>query len=197
MIKRLRSLGAVPIFPSVLAAGALLMGLPWLKIILLGLLAVGMTGLCALFLSPKEEEPLPAGWNREMRNIKRALKKIKNLTVYRRGHEILTDLTQCQTALPFLSSGAQREIAEYYLPTFSKYFAAYATFEECNEGNATILTTMEQMEGALGEIADRFREVCDRNDRTTALNIHAETSLLTKKLNVGGSDHEPRSSEIQ
>lgn len=197
MIKSLRSLGAVPVFPSVLAVGALILGLPWLRILLLGLLAVGMTGLCALFLAPKEESGLPAGWSREMRNIKRAVKRIKNRTVYRRGHEILTDLTQCQSGLPFLPSMALREVAEYYLPTFSKYFSAYATFEECNEGNPTILATMEQMEQSLGQIADSFRKVCDRNERTATLNIQAETSLLSKKLNTGDGEYEIQRPESQ
>ena len=188
MLKRLRALGSVPIFPTVLILGALLLGLPWLRILLLGLLAVGLTGLCALFLYPKEEPTVPGKWHRELRAIRRTLEKIKNRTVYRRGHEILTELKQCENTLPFMSTAARREITDYYLPTFSKYFSAYATFEECNAGNPSILATMEQMETSLGQIAENFRKICDRNDRTTALNIHAETALLSKKLR-GGEDH--------
>lgn len=196
-MKRLRTLGSAPVFPSVLALGALLMGLPWLRILLLGLLAVGLTGLCALSLHPKEATDLPSGWRRNLRGLKRTLERIKNRTVYRCGHEILTELKQCESGLPYLSSAARREITDYYLPTFSKYFSSYATFEECNEGNPVILATMEQMESALEQIADSFRKICDRNDRTTALTIHAETALLSKKLKGGEELRDRPSTEPQ
>ena len=49
-------------------------------------------------------------------------------------------------------------------------------------GNPSILATMEQMERSLEQIADGFRKTCDRNDRTTELNLRAETALLSKKL---------------
>lgn len=182
MFKRFRFLGSVPVFPAALAVGALLLGLPWLKILLLGLLAVGLTLLCALFLAPKNEEDLPSNWNRNLRKFRRILDKIQNRTVFRRGQEILTELKQCRSALPFLTPSARREITDYYFPTFLKFFNAYETFEECNEGNPSVLATMEQMEKSLEQIAESFRKVCDRNDRTTELNLRAETALLTKKL---------------
>ena len=182
MFKRFRFLGSIPVFPAALAVGALLLGLPWLKILLLGLLAVGLTLLCALFLAPKNEAEIPANWNRDLRKFRRILDKIQNRTVTRRGQEILAELKQCRSALPFLTKSARREITDYYLPTFLKFFNAYETFEESNCGNPSILATMEQMERSLEQIADGFRKTCDRNDRTTELNLRAETALLSKKL---------------
>ncbi|MBP3300604.1 MAG: hypothetical protein J6M34_03780 [Clostridia bacterium] len=182
MFKRFRFLGSIPVFPAALAVGALLLGLPWLKILLLGLLAVGLTLLCALFLAPKNEAEIPANWNRDLRKFRRILDKIQNRTVTRRGQEILAELKQCRSALPFLTKSARREITDYYLPTFLKFFNAYETFEESNGGNPSILATMEQMERSLEQIADGFRKTCDRNDRTTELNLRAETALLSKKL---------------
>ena len=195
MLKRFRPLGSVPVFPSVLAAGALLLGLPWLKILLLGLLAIGLTGLCALFLCPKKDSAVPSGWNRNLRNLKRDLDRIKNRTVSRSGEEIFSELKRCRGDFPHLSPAERREITEYYLPTFLKYFSAYATFEECNEGNPSVLATMEQMETSLGQISDGFRAVCDRNSRATALHLRAEASLLSKKLSEGGNDIVRQSSE--
>jgi len=183
MFRRLRALGSVPLFPTVLALGALLMGLPWLKILLLGLLAACITGLCALLLLPKRESGLPAGWHRNLRSLRRTVERIRNPAVARRGQEILTDLRQCRNGLALLPSTACREITEYYLPTFLKYFSAYATFEECHEGNPSVLATMEQMEHSLEGIGESFRRVCDRNDRQAALNLKAEQTLLEKKLN--------------
>lgn len=184
MLKRFSALGSIPVFPAVLALGALILGLPCLKILLLGFLAVGLTLLSALLLSPRSSEAVPLNWRRELRKLRRTVEKIKNRSVYRNGHDILTELKQCETSLPFLSSSARQEITEYYLPAFSKYFTAYATFEECNEGNPSILSTMAQMEESLEQIASNFRKACDRNDRTAALNIHAQTAVLSKKLDL-------------
>ena len=128
MFKRFRFLGSIPVFPAALAVGALLLGLPWLKILLLGLLAVGLTLLCALFLAPKNEAEIPANWNRDLRKFRRILDKIQNRTVTRRGQEILAELKQCRSALPFLTKSARREITDYYLPTFLKFFNAYETW---------------------------------------------------------------------
>lgn len=182
MLKRLRVWGAIPIFPAILVFGALILGLPWLKTLLLGLLAAGGTGLSAVILYPREDPAIPPDWRKDMKQLKRTVEKIKNRAIYRGGHEIVTELKQCENSLPFLSQSARREITEYYLPTFSKYFSAYATFEECNEGNPAVLATMAQMEQSIGEIAKNFRKTCDRNDRTASLHINAETAVLTKKL---------------
>ena len=194
MFKRFRFLGSAPVFPAILALGALFLGLPWLKILLLGLLALGLTLLAALILSPRQDDDLPVGWNRDLRKLRRVLEKIKNRTVSRRGQEILSELKQCRSGLPFLPQSARQEITDYYLPTFLKYFTAYGTFEECNEGNPSILATMEQMETSLEQISDSFRKVCDRNDRAAELRFRAETSLLSKKLNIGESQDEQSSS---
>ncbi len=184
MLKPLRILCALPVFPAILVFGAWILGLPCVKILLLGLLAVGATALCIVLLYPRRELPIPKNWKQDLRQLQRKIEKIKNKSVYRSGHEILTELKQCQTNFPFLTPSARREITEYYLPTFARYFTAYATFEEFNEGNTSILETMQQMEISLKQIAESFRKVCDRNDRTAALNIHAETAVLSKKLNA-------------
>ncbi len=183
MWKRLRVWGAVPVFPGILILGAMVLGLPWIRILLLGLLAAGGTALCWVLLCPREDPAVPGDWRRDLKRLRRTVERIRNRTVYRGGHQILTELKQCENSLPFLSQSARREITEYYLPTFLKYFTAYATFEECNEGNLSVLATMGQMEQAIGEIAENFRKTCDRNDRTASLNIHAETAVLYKKLN--------------
>ncbi|MBO5248636.1 MAG: hypothetical protein J6B54_05035 [Clostridia bacterium] len=182
-MKRLRVLGAAPVFPAVLILGGMMLGLAWKKILLLGLLALGLTVLCAVLLYPRQDPAVPTGWHRDLRLLKKRVERIKNRSIYRGGHDILTELKQCESSLPFLSQGARREITEYYLPTFLKYFTAYATFEECNEGNPSVLATMSQMEQAMEEIAANFRKACDKNDRTASLNINAETALLYKKLN--------------
>ena len=184
MWKRIRPWCGAPVFPGVLILGALILKLPWIKCACLGLLAAAATALAVLLLSPREEPAVPRGWRKDLKQLKRRVEKIKNKTVYRGGREILTELKQCETALPFLSQGARREITEYYLPTFAKYFDAYATFEECNEGNPSVLNTMAQMEDTIGEIAANFRKTCDRNDKTAALNVRAETAVLFKKLNT-------------
>lgn len=189
MLKRLRVLGAVPIFPGVLILGALILGFSWVKVLLLGLLAVGATILCAVLLYPKQDPAVPNGWHRDLKLLRRTVEKIKNRSIYRGGHDVITELKQCENSLPFLSQAARREITEYYLPTFLKYFTAYATFEECNEGNPSVLATMSQMEQAMGEIAANFRKTCDRNDRTASMNINAETAVLYKKLNRQEADH--------
>lgn len=183
MLKRLRVLGAIPIFPGILILGAMILGFPLVKILFLGLFALVSTLLCAVILYPKEDPTIPGSWYRDLKQLRRTVEKIKNRTVYRGGHDIVTELKQCENSLPFLSQSARREITEYYLPTFLKYFTAYATFEECNEGNPSVLATMKQMEQAMEEIAINFRKTCDRNDRTASLNVHAETALLYKKLN--------------
>ena len=183
MWKRLRVLGAIPLFPGVLIFGAMILGFNWVKILLLGLLALGITLLCAVLLYPKQDPEIPKDWYQNLRLLKRRVEKIKNRAIYRGGNEIITELKQCQNSLPFLSPSARREITEYYLPTFLKYFTAYATFEECNEGNPSVLATMSQMEQAIGEISVNFRKTCDKNDQTARLNLHAQTSLLYKKLN--------------
>lgn len=182
-MKRLRVLGAAPVFPAVLILGGMMLGLAWKKILLLGLLALGLTVLCAVLLYPRQDPAVPAGWHRDLRLLKKTVERIKNRSIYRGGNDVLTELKQCESNLPFLSRAARREITEYYLPTFLKYFTAYATFEECNEGNSSVLATMSQMEQAMEEIAANFRKTCDKNDRTASLNIHAETALLYKKLN--------------
>ena len=120
MFKRMRTAFCIPVFPAVLIFGALLMGFPWLRVLLLGLLAVGLTALCAVLLFPREDPAVPEGWRRDLRRIKKTLERIKNRTVCRRGNEILTELKQCETSLPFLPSAARREITDYYLPTFAK-----------------------------------------------------------------------------
>ena len=181
MWKRLRPLGAIPVFPSVLILGALILGFDWIKILLLGLLALGGSLLCAVVLFPKQDPAIPKDWNQNLRLLRRRVEKIQNKAVFRGGCDVLTELKQCQNSLPFLSQSARREITEYYLPTFLQYFTAYATFEECNEGNPSILATMNQMERSIEEIALNFRKICDKNDRTALLNLHAQTSLLHKK----------------
>ena len=183
MWKRLRILGAIPLFPCVLIFGAMILGFDWSKVLLLGLLALGVTLLCGVLLYPRQDPEIPRDWRQNLKHLQRNVEKIKNRTVYRGGHQIITELKQCQSSLPFLSPAARREITEYYLPTFLKYFTSYATFEECNEGNPSILATMKQMEEAMEEIAENFRKACDRNDQTVRLNVHAQTSLLYKKLN--------------
>lgn len=177
---------SAPVFPAVLALGALILRLPILRILGLGLLAVTATALCAMLLSPKEEENLPSGWRRELRRMKRTVEKIRNRSVARGGREILTELVQCEATLPYLSAAARREITEYYLPTFSRYVTAYRTFEECNEGNPAILETMAQMERAMEELAESFRNACKRNEQTASLHLKAETAVLHKKLNARG-----------
>ena len=188
MFRRFRALGSVPVFPAVLGIGALLLGLPWLRILLLGLLAACATGVCALLLAPRTEEEGSAAMQRPLRRLRRTVEGIRNPTVARRGQEILADLKQCRNGLALLPSSAKEEITEYFLPTFLKYFTAYATFEECNGGDASVLATMEQMEGSLEEIAENFRKLCDRNDRRAALDLKAEQALLRKKLNPEGFD---------
>lgn len=183
MWKKLKVWFSLPVYPLILTAGALILGLPWGKILLLGLLAAAGTALSVLILFPREDPAVPAGWQRDLRRLKRTVERIRNRTVYRGGQEILTELKQCRNTLPFLPQSARREITEYYLPTFEKYFEAYATFEECNEGNPSVLNTMAQMERSIGEIAENFRKTCDRNDRTATLNVTAEASVLAKKLN--------------
>ncbi len=183
MWKQLRVLGAIPIFPCVLIFGGIILGFDWIKVLLLGLLALGITLLCAVLLYPKRNPEIPKDWHHNLRLLRRRVEKIKNRAIYRGGNEILTELKQCQNSIPFLTPSARREITEYYLPTFLKYFTAYATFEECNEGNPSVLATMSQMEHSIGEIAANFRKTCDKNDRTASLNLHAQTSLLYKKLN--------------
>ncbi len=188
MFKRFKTLGAVPVFPGVLILGALILGVDWLKILLLGLLAAGLTVLCAVLLYPKEAPEIPGGWRKDLKTLKKTVEKIQNRPIYRGGHEVLTELKQCENSLPYLSPSARREITEYYLPTFLKYFSAYATFEECNEGNPSVLATMEQMEQSIGEIAENFRKTCDRNDRTASLHLTAEQAVLQKKLRGEMSD---------
>lgn len=183
MGKRLRVLGAIPVYPVGLILGAMILGFPWVKILLLGLLSLGITLLCAVILYPKQDPAIPGSWHRDLRQLRRTVEKIKNRTVSRGGHDVTAELKQCENSLPFLSRSARREITEYYLPTFLKYFTAYATFEECNEGNPSILATMAQMEQAMEDIAANFRKTCDRNDQTVRLNVHAETAVLYKKLN--------------
>ncbi len=183
MLKRLRILGAVPVFPGVLILGAMILGVPWLKILLLGLLAAGGTALCAILLYPREDPAIPRDWRRDLKKLRQTVNKIKNRTLFRGGNDVITELRQCENSLPFLPPSARREITEYYLPTFLKYFSAYATFEECNEGNPSVLATMDQMERAVEEIAANFRKTCDRNDRTVSLNLGAERAVLCKKLN--------------
>lgn len=185
-MKRFRSLASLPLFPLILAVGALLLGIPWLKLLLLGLLAACATGLCALILHPKEDPTVPETWKRDLRRMRRTLERIKNPTVARRGREILSALRQCEPGLPYLSATSRREITEYYLPTFSQYLSSYATFEECNEGNPSVLATMEQMKRSLDQIAESFRRTCDRNDRAADLSIRAQTAVLSKKL--GGEE---------
>ncbi len=189
MVKRLRVLGAVPIFPGVLILGALILGVDWLKILLLGLLAFGLTALGVLLLYPKTPPEIPDGWRHDLRALKKTVERIKNRPIYRGGHEILTELKQCENNLPYLSQSARREVTEYYLPTFLKYFSAYATFEECNEGNPSVLATMKQMEESIEEIAEHFRKACDRNDKTASLHLTAEQAVLQKKLR-GEADHD-------
>lgn len=188
MLKRLRSWCSVPVFPAILALGSLFLGIPVGKTLLLGLLAAGATALCAVLLLPKEDSAIPTDWRKDLKQLQRTVERIKNRSIYRGGHEILTELKQCENSLPFLSQAARREITEYYLPTFGKYFSAYATFEECNEGNPSVLATMAQMERSMEEIAENFRKTCDKNDRTASLNLSAETAVLTKKLNIREAD---------
>lgn len=190
MFKRFRFLGSIPVFPAALAVGALLLGLPWLKILLLGLLAVGLTLLCALFLAPKNEAEIPANWNRDLRKFRRILDKIQNRTVTRRGQEILAELKQCRSALPFLTKSARREITDYYLPTFLKFFNAYETFEESNGGNPSILATMEQMERSLEQIADGFRKTLGRKGIPCSLPTRCSmvwNSLRLRRVQGSGS----------
>lgn len=186
MKKRDRVWLSAPVFPAVLALGALIFRLPMIRILGLGLLAAAATALCAMLLYPKEEEHIPSGWRRELRRMKRTVERIQNRSVARGGREILTELTQCEAILPYLSAAARREISEYYLPTFHRYVTAYRTFEECNEGNPAILETMTQMEHAMEEMAENFRKACKRNEQTASLNLKAETAVLYKKLNTRG-----------
>lgn len=186
MRKPYRALISVPVFPAVMVLGALILRLPILRILGLGLLAITATALCAMLLYPKEEEPLPVGWKRDLRRMKKVVEKIKNRDVGRGGREILTELIQCEGTLPYLSAAARREITEYYLPTFYRYLTAYRTFEECNEGNPAILETMTEMERAMEVMAENFRKTCKRNEQTASLNLKAETAVLYKKLNARG-----------
>ncbi|MBQ1966137.1 MAG: hypothetical protein II348_05615 [Clostridia bacterium] len=189
-MKRWRSLAAIPIFPGILILGAMILGLPWVKILLLGLLAAAGTGVGVVVLFPKEDPDIPRQWSKDLKRLTKTVERIKNRSVYRGGRNVITELKQCQPSLPYLSPSARREITEYYLPTFLKYFQAYATFEECNEGNESILETMAQMEGAVEKIAENFRKSCDRNDRTATLNLNAQNAVLYKKLNYGEMDDE-------
>ena len=189
-MKSWRWIGAVPIFPGVLVLGAWILGLPWVKILLLGLLAATGTGVGMMLLFPREAPDVPRQWSRDLKRLTKTVEKIKNRSVYRGGRNVITELKQCQPSLPYLTPSARREITEYYLPTFLKYFQSYATFEECNEGNESILETMNQMENAVEKIAENFRKSCDRNDRAATLNLNAQNAVLFKKLNYGDFDHE-------
>ena len=190
MGKKWRILGAIPVYPGVLILGGILLGFPWLKVLLLGCFALGLTALCGVLLYPHQEPSVPRKWRKELKQLEKCVEKIKNRSLYRAGHDVLTELKQCEASLPFLSQGARREITEYYLPTFFKYFTAYATFEECNQGNPSLLSTMSQMENAVEEIAANFRKTCDKNERTATLNLHAETAVLYKKLNQKETSYE-------
>lgn len=190
MGKKWRILGAIPVYPTALILGGIFLGYPWGKILLLGCFALGATALCAVLLFPRQEPDVPKDWRRNLKELQKKVEKIKNRSLYRAGHEILTELKQCQASLPYLSQGARREITEYYLPTFLRYFTAYATFEECNSGNSSLLSTMAQMENAVEEIAANFRKTCDKNERTATLNLHAETAVLYKKLNQKETTYE-------
>ncbi len=189
-MKQWRCLAAIPVYPGILILGALFLKLPWINVLLLGLLAVAGTGVCILLLLPKKEPELPRKWKKDLKALTKTVEKIKNRSVYRGGRNVVTELKQCQPSLPYLSPTARREITEYYLPTFLKYFQAYATFEECNEGNESVLETMSQMENAVETIAENFQKACDRNDRTATLNLHAQNAVLYKKLNLGEDDHD-------
>ncbi len=184
-MKRWRILGAIPVFPGILILGAWIFGFPWVKILLLGLFAAGMTGVTILLLMPREEPEIPRRWTKDVKLLTKTVEKIKNRSVYRGGQEIVAELKQCRPSLPYFSPGARQEITEYYLPTFLKYFQAYATFEECNQGNPSVLSTMAQMEEAVEEIAKNFRKACDKNDKTASLNLYAQNAVLYKKLNCG------------
>ena len=181
-MKGWKLLGAVPIYPAILILGALILGFPWIKTLLLGLLAAGVTAVAVVILMPKEDPAVPHRWKKDLKQLERTVEKIKNRSVYRGGQEVVAEFKQCRASLPYLTQNARREITEYYLPAFLKYFDAYATFEECNEGNSSLLATMAQMETAVGELADNFRKTCDRNDRTASLNLQAQTAVLYKKL---------------
>lgn len=186
MKKAWRMAGAIPVYPAVLLAGGWILGYGAVRILLLGLLATGATTLALILLRPRKENGLPAGFRQDLKALKRAVERIENRAVFRAGNEIITELKQCETNLPYLSASARGEITEYYLPAFLKYFTAYATFEKCNEGNETVLSTMAHMEQSIGRIAENFRRACDRNHRTASLNFRAETAVLSKKLNPGG-----------
>lgn len=186
MKKAWRMAGAIPVYPAVLLAGGWILGYGAVRVLLLGLLAAGATALALILLRPRRESEIPAGWRRDLRALKKTVGRIENRAVFRAGNEIVTELKQCETNLPYLSAEARGEMTEYYLPAFLKYFSAYATFEKCNEGNETVLSTMAHMEDAIGRIAANFRRACDRNHQTASLNLRAETAVLSKKLNPGG-----------
>lgn len=188
MKKAWRMAGAIPVYPAILLAGGWILGYGAVRVLLLGLLAAGATALAAILLRPRKENALPAGFRRDLGALKKSVERIENRAVFRAGNEIVTELKQCETNLPYLSASARGEITDYYLPAFLKYFSAYATFEKCNEGNETVLSTMEHMEHSIGRIAENFRRACDRNHQTASLNLRAETAVLSKKLNSGGID---------
>ena len=190
-MKRFRSLLAIPLYPAVLALGAFFLELPLWPVVLLGLLAATGTVLAVLLLLPRKEGPVPPSWKRDLKTLRKTVEGIGNRDIAAGGSNVLSELKRCRTSLPFLSTSARREITQYYLPTFLKYFEAYATFEACNEGNPAILATMAQMETAIGEISENFRRTCERNEKTASLQLHAETAVLCKKLNTKeGIDHE-------
>lgn len=183
MKKKIRRWLGIPLFPLTLLFGSLLLRLPFLKVTLLGIIAVGVSVLFCAW-PDSGERMFPRGWDREVRRLQRTVEKIRNRDVLRAGSEIVTELKQARSCLPFLTPGARQEICEYYLPSFCRYFTAYRTFEECSEGNGDLIEAMNTVERSISDIARAFRRTCERNERSASLQMKAETEVLRKKLNT-------------
>ena len=172
---------ALPVYPLVLTAGALILHLPVLKTLLLATFAAGFTVLAVALLA-REEPRVPNGWRREIRLLQQTADRIRNRSVMRGGNEICTELRQCTAYFPYLSPSARREICEYYLPAFRKYLTAYRTLEECAKGTPSADDTMRRMEMVINDISRNFRHVCDRCRESASLQMNAETAVLHKRL---------------